>query len=108
MKNLFLALSITLISTAASANFVEYTLQVSTGQAIGITVANIINASSQATTNSKVAAVQVQNEIAEYTQTGSASAFLTQQIAAIKNLNPDFSEQDAIDIIVEAAAEILK
>ncbi len=107
MKTLLLALTISL-ATTASASFVDYTLQVTTGQAIGITVAEILNATSRATTNSKVAAVQIQNDIVEYTQTGVVSAYLAEKISIVNSVNPDLSEQEAVDVLVEATEIILK
>ncbi len=108
MKTIILALSLSLVSTVASANFVEYSLEVTTYQAIGATVANIVNASSQATTNSKVVAVQIQNDIADYNQSGVVSLFLADKIAMVNSLNSELSEQDAVDVLIEAAAIILK
>lgn len=108
MKTLLLALTISLASTTASADFVDFTLKVSTAQAIGVTVANIINASSQATTNSKVATVQIQNDIMEYAQTGSISAFLAEKIAIVTSVDAELSEQDVIDVLIEASEIILK
>lgn len=108
MKAWLLALTISLASTSAFANFVDYTLQVTTGQAIGITVANILNASSQATTNNKIVAVKIQNDIAEYAQTGTISAYLADKVSIVTNLNSDLSEQDAIDVLIEASDLMLK
>lgn len=55
----------------------------------------------------KLQANAILEDTQEMLQTGTASAFLSQKIRETQALNNDISEEEALDILIESAQEIL-
>lgn len=113
MKKLLILALTTIISSNTYAidiatNSLAYTLaQTIYSAAIGVATSEV---SSLATsdTQQKEEAIRIQNEAQNYYQSGIASLYLESKIQMAKNLDSSLSEEESVDLLVEASHIVLK
>lgn len=112
MKKLFILAFATLLSSNSysvetATNALAYTLaQTIYTSALGVATTE---ASSLATSskNQKAEALRIQSEVQQFYQTGIASLYLENKINIAKGLDSTLSEEESVDLLVEASRIIL-
>lgn len=113
MKKLLILALTTIISTNTFAidiatNSLAYTLaQTIYSAAVGVASSEVSSLATSAD-NMKAEAYKIQNEAQNYYQSGIASVYLENKIKMAKNLDSSLSEEESVDLIVEASQIILK
>lgn len=111
MKKLFILAFATILSSNTYAidlatNTLAYTLANSlytTAMGVATSEATSIALSK----NQKAEALRIQNEAQNYYQTGIASLYLNSKIQIAQELNSSLSEEESVDLLVEASQIIL-
>lgn len=111
MKKLFiLAFATILSSNTYAVDLTTNTLAYTLANSLYTTAMGV--ATSEATSialskNQKAEALRVQNEAQNYYQTGIASLYLNSKIQIAQELNSSLSEEESVDLLVEASQIIL-
>lgn len=111
MKKLFiLAFATILSSNTYAVDLATNTLAYTLANSLYTTAMGV--ATSEATSialskNQKAEALKIQNEAQNYYQTGIASLYLNSKIQIAQELNSSLSEEESVDLLVEASQIIL-
>lgn len=111
MKKLFiLAFATILSSNTYAVDLATNTLAYTLANSLYTTAMGV--ATSEATSialskNQKAEALRIQNEAQNYYQTGIASLYLNSKIQIAQELNSSLSEEESVDLLVEASQIIL-
>lgn len=109
MKTLIVALALTVTTAAKATDWGDFTVKVSLAQTIAVFVNQTLMASTNVSSNrGQKVAVQIQNDVQDYNQTGAVTPFLEGQIHAVQNINSELSEQESVDVLLLASDELLK
>lgn len=95
---------IAVLTLAVSANVFAYSVVDST-QLVSVSPILSVMTSSGGLEDKQAAVVL--NDAQEYLQSGNMSSFLSQKIKEVQDLNAGASEADAVDMLVDAANDIL-
>ena len=96
--------TIAMLSLVVSANVFAFSIGYST---VGTVITPAISTAGIQGDLPKLQANAVLSDTQEMLQTGVASLFLSQKIRETQALNNDISEEEALDILIESAQEIL-
>lgn len=114
MRQFILASVLSLLAQSAFASdFVVQSIQNSTVQTVAIIVADILEATSLATSHEttnahrKEEARKIQNDIQSYSLSGELSLYLAEKVKLVKDVDSRFSEAEALDVLILATEKIL-
>jgi hypothetical protein len=82
-------------------------LSTSSAFAIQITGATTLAPTLSTSVEKKILADAIVNDTQEFIQTGKMSALLAQKVSELKEIESSLSTEDALDALIDSAAEIL-
>lgn len=108
MKMLIIAIALSVSATSARAtDWADFSVKISVAQTIAVVVQQTLYATSNVTTNGRVVAKQIQNDVQDYNQTGNVSVFLAEKISMVQSENAEMSQQDSVDVLLLASDILL-